>query len=166
MPTTHYEPGTYAATITKQLFGETQSKNTPYFEIKFVPHTAKAPTELPDDTPERDIKLWMTKNSVEYALADLRRMGWAGNAFTSLDPDTKAFDDLSGTDIEVYCKINDNGYEEWALSKGTPKRENVTGIANALDRMFGKEIKASAPLRPAKITVPQVDPEDAGDSPF
>jgi len=163
---THFAPGIYKAKITRQAFGK--SKNDfPQFVLSFeLIGKVTSGDDLADCDPwERTSFMTLTQKSVEYVLADLAEIGFDGDSFSKLDPETKDFHDFRGLVIAVTCEHSTyDGVtrERWQIHRersGIDVKPIGSSEVRKLDAMFGKALKARQPARRQEAVAA---PETAG----
>lgn len=164
MPIQHYEKGTYKGTVTNQRFGETPNGST-YFALEFEPTEATGANTFPETVYKREVTFYLTEKAAKYSIENLRRIGWKGTSFQSLDPTIEGYESLEGTELHLFCDYSDKGYEDWNLTApgGGASKESKKGIASKLDKLFGKALKSSVPKsteKPEAVTVPDDDDDE------
>lgn len=144
----NFHAGKYRVCFTDvQGFGESKKKGTPYFHASFKPVAYIADdgtevSEIPDAT--RDLTLYLTENSVEGAVRDLRKIGFDGKAFSALDPSTPNYFKLEGREIELECKhevFEGRTQERWQVPLPPRHSELKADDRKGLDKLFGKHLK-------------------------
>jgi hypothetical protein len=149
---THYQAGKYRCQIVEQAFSESKEKKTPFFGIKVKP------TGFYDVTTgdlvgcsdfDRQVQMYLTDNTVEHVIRNLRTLGFTGDSFKLLDPEMPGHHSLVGTEADFVCKHEpyDGGIgEKWELHFIGESRplEKVSGLSKKLDALFGKQMKGSA----------------------
>lgn len=147
MPHPHYEPGRYKGVVTGQRFGVTPN-DTDYFALEFEPTEAVGPNQFPDTVYKAELTLYFTEKAAPYSIEKLRRLGWDGTKLTQLEPSHPQHTSLIGTELELVCRVNDKGYNDWDLSApgaSATAKESDKGVAAKLDRLFGKQLMAALP---------------------
>lgn len=153
----YYQPGVYGVEIMGQGLTESQ-KGTPGFFLSFEP-TYKVDERSGEQVPVekrfvRECRRWLTEKTIEYAVEDLTFLGYDRPNFSSIDPRTKDYFSFSGMRVEMICKINDNGYEEWSLKRdfGVQAEREVVRLdgkkASKLDALFGATLKKAVGDKP------------------
>ncbi len=170
----YYQAGVYGVEITGQ--GLIESKNgTPGFFLGFEP-SYKIDERSGDQVPveksyPRECKRWITEKSIEHAVEDLTFLGYDRPDFSSIDPRSKNHFSFTGLRVEMTCKINDNGYEEWRLKRnfgGQAEREVVlldAKKASKLDALIGAALKKAIGSKPKPAaTQPVAAPASSANS--
>lgn len=144
----HFEVGEYTARIVAQGFTESKEKKTPGFflEVEFL--SATGPNSLPDNPQNRTISWWITDNTIDFVIEKLRLLGWDGAKLTDLEPGADNHHSFVGQEIQVYCQ-HDGEYDKFDLSHKFGVEE-VAGLASKLDKLFGKQVMATAKKSPRK----------------
>lgn len=153
---THYQAGKYRCQITEQGFGESKNKKTPFLGLKVRPTGFYDVTNgdlVPCSDFERTVMLYLTDNTIDQAMKNIRSLGFTGDSFRALDPEMPGHISLIGVETDFQCKHEpyDGGIgEKWEfpLSEGRPL-EKVSGLSKKLDALFGKQIKSSGTPKPA-----------------
>lgn len=143
----YYPPGNYRAEVTNQALGETKKTGNPQFVLTFRVLEALDHPSPGMNSYERSIFRVITDNTVEYLLQDLERLGFYGQSFSQLDPETEGFHDFRGKEIEVFCKHEEyegNSVERWSLSRGGSLEIKPLPAKSRrdLDNKYGKQLKA------------------------
>ena len=144
----YHEEGIHNCKIIGQGFTKSATKGTPGFYLKIQPDGSEY---------EREVTWWITEGTHEFAIRDLRKLGFQGDSFGSLDPDAPGYHDFAGQSIHVECRHepgnNGKTYERWELPfAGTP-RETASlekKEIRKLDNLFGKALKQSVIAAPAE----------------
>lgn len=149
-----YREGNYNATVLSQAFGESKEKGTPYFALTIRPDEFDAgepEMQAVQGAQERTIWMYLTEGTAEFVARDLRTIGFSGNSFAELDPDSAKHHSFVGQIISVYCKTeqyNGKEKEKWQISSGGGKIEHKgidSKTTRKLDALFGKHLKAAKP---------------------
>ncbi len=169
----HYSPGRYRCQITEQGFSESKEKKTPCFAIKIKPTALYDATNgdlLQCDGFERTVTLWLTENTVENAIRNVRSLGFTGSSFRELDPEVPGHTSLVGMEVDFVCDHEDyNGkaMERWEFPPPEARPlERVSGLSKKLDALFGKSLKTAAPPKASAAKTKQEGatvPAAAGD---
>lgn len=155
----HYAPGRYRCQITEQGFSESKEKKTPCFAIKIKPTAAYDPTNgdlVQCEAYERTVTLWLTENTVENAIRNVRSLGFDGASFRELDPEVPGHTSLVGVEFDFQCSHEEyegKQMERWEFPPPEARPiERVSGLSKKLDALFGKSLKSVAPPKatPAK----------------
>lgn len=169
----HYEPGDYKARIVRQGFSESKAKATPFFFIEIEPFEALGPNTMPEVVYKRTIDWYFTDKAGPNSIEKLRALGWAGSKLTELQPDSPNHHSFVGQEVHVYNKPDDAGYDKFDLARGGTGgagTEARSGVAEKLDKLFGKSLMASKPKvvkAPAKaVAAPAEDEVEADPIPF
>lgn len=160
----HYNEGIYEAEVVHQGLNVSSQKGTPGFFLRIQPE---------DGAYERDIQWWITENTVDNVLRDLKRLGFVGSSWSQLDPNTDGFHDFSGQKIQAVCKHEqspdgEKTYERWELPYDGKPRE-VKSLdkkgARSLDNLFGKKLKSAIGDQPKPSTTAEMQREAATSEP-
>jgi hypothetical protein len=184
-----YEIGKYEVEITGQGF-QKASTGTLQFVLQFKVQgkvDPRDPQTLLSVAPgERKWYKAITEKTVDWLIDDLKVLGVEGiTSWAQLDPTIAPDDfiDLSGKLVDMMCgsKNGTDGksYEDWSIAReGGPSKPIENAAAKdvkALDRLFGKSLKAAAPAargprsvaRPAAAAAAAVaEPVNDEDVPF
>lgn len=158
----HYEPGRYRCTVVSQGFGNSKQKGTPYFYLTIKPQERIVSSEVAErcnDSYEREIMMYITEGTIKYVVPKLRSMGWDGNDWSDLDPQSRNdFHSFEGQEVTASCEIehvDDKSYEKWNLSEGKSfEHERNDNVVRTLNAMFGKALKANGSGKPTKPKPP------------
>ena len=151
----YYEPGKYRARIVTQGFGESQEKKTPFFYLAVVPLAqVVADSEYPCAAEyERQIVRYLTDKTIDWLLDDLVSLGWSGNSFAELNPDSTNYHSFRDQEVVALCEHeenNDKTYERWSLWREAKTVAPLPPTAiQKLDSLFGRELKARQKAAPA-----------------
>lgn len=156
MPHPHYEPGRYKGVVTAQRFGVTPN-DSDYFALEFKPTEAAGPNAMPDMVYNAELTLYFTDRAVQYSIEKLRRLGWNGTKLTQLEPSHPQHTSLVGTELDLVCRVNDKGYNDWDLAAPgpAPAKDSDKSVAAKLDRLFGKQLMATVPGKAAPKAAPK-----------
>jgi hypothetical protein len=135
---------------TSQGFGESKQKGTPYFfatfePIAFIADDGTEETGIPKD--RRDVELYITENTADRVVNNLRSIGWKGSTFANLDPGVAGYHDLAGVEAVLECKLETyEGKERDKWEFPRPPRHSELGkdAKKSLDRLAGKALKSKA----------------------
>ena len=175
----YYEPGTYLAEVIGQGFNEAKT-GTMQFCLRFVPKLLFASGEEHAvlQEYERTIFRPITDKTLDWVLDDLAALGWQGNKWSELDPQTQNYHSFVGQEIKVKClheEYEGTMQERWQLF--SEAREVVPVAPDKLRRLddaFGRAIKeyrkgspAATPpgITPAEVQT-EVDAASDSDIPF
>lgn len=154
-----YGEGNYSGVITQQAMTKA-STGTPQFVIRFRVLQCSDGSQVKQQY-ERTIYRALTEKTVEYVQKDLEALGFTGGSLRDLDPTGPNFFDLSGKEIEVYCKHEQNNgemREKWNISRGISKP--IEGVA--LDQQSYRQLDALFGLNGSRQSAPaarrQVNP--------
>ena len=118
---------------------------------------------------ERTYYRVINENTGEYAIEDLKNLGYDRESFTALDPaDPNGFV-FMGREVDMWCgheNTDDGGQKEkWSVAKHADNSRAIEGKRadrkqlRSLDNLFGKALKSSTPKPAAK---PVGEPVPAG----
>lgn len=144
------EEGLYVAKIIGQRVNESALRKTPFCALHIEVYGRVDlinPTEPPEKIPpiRRTIELWITENTVERAIRDLKNIGWTGKSFGEFDEQVPKFVDVRGKKIFVSCRHEDNdanARERWSITTA-PKPVNRDRLSE-LDSRFGSLLTDTA----------------------
>jgi hypothetical protein len=156
----YFEVGEYTGRVIAQGFTESKEKHTPGFFLEVEMIAAKGPNVLPSNARPKLIRWWITEGTIEFTIEKLRRLGWQGSKLAELDPSAENHHSFVDQEIEVYC-THDGDYDNFDLSQKF-ETETVSGLASKLDKLFGKQVMATASKtrkKAEKPTTPDASPE-------
>jgi hypothetical protein len=89
----------------------------------------------------------ITEKTIQYFTEDLKALGFKGESFKDLDPDTEGFHNFTGKNVEMWCshKSHPDGVlrEEWSVARAVGSLE-VKPLerkkVRELDNLFGKHL--------------------------
>ena len=155
----YYAEGLYECIVQNQGFGESREKRTPCFWLRFVP--VKHDSDHIDQQYEREIKLWLTDNTIDQVVSRLRAMGWTGDTFKELEPGRHSFE---GINIQLRCfhsEVNGKVYENWEFPPPrTASSENNSTVAKRVDALFGKALRTKKGTAPVDAQTTTTDQDD------
>jgi hypothetical protein len=136
---TQFDAGRYRVRITDQYFTESRQKNTPGLLLTF-----RILQNL--DDPKASVKpylrnttLWITERTKPRVLHQLHELGYEGDTFAGVDPDTEGFHDFAGVETDMVCTHeagNRGTFEQWELDcngNGRPPRLKDKSSLRRLD---------------------------------
>ena len=136
-----YQRGAYpACEIISQALGEA-STGTPQFSFRF---------RIPNTDDERTCYIALTEKTRDFAIEDLKRLGFSMNSLRYLDPNVAGYQDFTGTFVDMYCKhdtYNSKTSEKWSISRplgAVDVKPLETNKMRDLDNLFGRSLKANA----------------------
>src|SRR5258707_14687627 len=95
-----YEPGKYVAEVLNQGFSEAKTGTTQFvlrFRVLGHPNPDDPNSYLTGTQQgERTMFRAITENTVKYFIEDLKTLGFTGNSFRLLDPNTPGYHDFTG----------------------------------------------------------------------
>lgn len=166
----HYAEGRYVCEVTAQAMGET-SKGNPQFVLQVKVLGTPDPKDPESYIPAaqqytRTHYRAITEKTIEYFTADLKQLGFRGESFRQLDPNTPNFHDFRGQVIDMICthENDQNGQprERWGIARSIAGELQVKALEpkrlRELDNLFGKHLKGlkenGAPAGPIPPPVP------------
>lgn len=168
----HLAPGSYFGKLADAGLEAVGQNNTPAFSMSFIlTHVANGGEWSPIAETRRNIQLFLTENAREYALSDLRRLGFDGNF------DAPKFDDdvHSGLEISLWHEMYEGKTQEkLKIARLKVSRERKP-VADDLKRTLSALYKGSAPKPAMPAPGQQAAPAprlpvggggNAGDPPF
>jgi hypothetical protein len=156
-----YQPGRYMIKISAQGFSESSEKKTPFFFLEGTPVGEKSTDGQFYETAvkyPRTIRMYVTDGTFERVHSDIKKLGWPGGKFSTLDPNSPGFHSFIDQEIEVECKheasIKNDGTmsEKWELPyEGKPREATASDarLASKLDAKFGKKLGPAPAKRSA-----------------
>lgn len=154
-----YQRGSYWVKITHQEFGEKGKNGTPCLTLDIAIAGQVNPMDRGGDllacpTGNRRIDIYLTEGTMEFAVEQLRHIGFDKPSLKYLDPAVDGYHNFVGKDIEAYCKLEPyNGtdqkhqgkeFEKWSISlprEREPVKPLATSKLSKLDTLFGAELK-------------------------
>jgi hypothetical protein len=168
-----YAVGRYVCKVTEQALSEAKT-GTPQFVLRFrVLGIVTGPDsyDLDDerDQHERSHYRSITDRTIDYFLRDLSTLGFKGNSFSLLSPQTPGFHNFVGQEVEMTCD-HEGEREKWSVarqqgdaSSGRPEIKSLDSKkVRDLDNLFGKSLKSLSPQsqdKPAGRRVPPPPPQ-------
>lgn len=159
-----FDTGSYTAKILDQGFATAKTGNQQFF-LTIEPiyeGTGSEVTELPRQLrgKKRTIFRTITDNTVERFAQDLRSLGYTGDSFDGVDPETKGFHSFKDQEVPVVCKENSFGgnvNERWELefSGGFTAVRSEKKAIRELSAKYKSVLKNAKPL----ATPPEAKPE-------
>jgi hypothetical protein len=177
-----YAVGKYACKVVEQALGES-STGKPQFLLRFTVIGQVDPADPSQLVPvpaqyQRTHYRSITEKTIQYFTEDLKALGFKGESFKELDPDTEGFHNFTGQNVDMWCshKSGPDGAlrEEWNVARAVGSLE-VKPLerkkVRELDNLFGKHLKglkvagAAAPVAAQLAPVGGLDISD-DDVPF
>lgn len=173
----YYSVGFYWGKITQQALGESKEKKTPFFALRFMVLGKIDPADpngelIACEKYERTINMYITEGTIEFVTRDLGRLGFEGDSFRFLDPNTPGFHDFTNTEAAFYCSHEEyegKAREKWSLAKEGGAKLEVepleTKQVRTLDNLFGKHLKGLKKQATPKSEAKKPEPVAAGAAP-
>lgn len=144
----YYPSGPYIGKVLEQNLGESKNKGTPQLVLKFqiineVDRISGERLEL-ERCEERWVYLYLTEKAMDMALKSLKALGYKRSSLKYLDPNVDGFQDLAGTEVELYCKHEEyegDLNERWSISTPRETKPVDASSLRKLDALFGKGLK-------------------------
>lgn len=173
-----YAVGRYACKVVDQALGESGT-GKPQFALRFQVLGLVDPADPGKYIPasaqyERTYYRTITEKTIGYFADDLKALGFMGESFKDLDPNTEGFHDFRGLDVDMWCAHeNDqqgNPREKWSVARVAGSLEMKPlerKKMRELDDLFGKSLKgmrqgAEAPKpKTANASTAPVPPADS-----
>lgn len=151
-----YQQGRYRGRVTKQAMGET-SKGNPQFVLTFLVIGVYEGDDLEtcSQSYERSVFRVINENTIKYVLEDLKQLGYTRDSFKFLDPSATNFHNFAGEEYDFVCDhetYEGKDREKWQLARdgsGFEVKPLASDKMRKLDALFGKGLRASAPLASA-----------------
>lgn len=145
----YYPAGRYRGTVIQQGLSASKEKGTPCFVLRFTVDECLEPATPPINRYERTIWLYITDGTIPYFFEKLQRLGFYGQSFKQLDPETTGFHSFVGQEINLYCKHEDKDdgtqREEWDLDRFSGGNVELaplpTNIVRDLDNKYGTQMR-------------------------
>ena len=169
----YYDVGLYLGSVTAQAMSETKNGN-PQFVLTFNV-IGKLDQSQPDSVircnpGQRSVFMVFTEKTMDFALENLKAIGFNKSSFSFLDPNRQGYHDFIGQQIEFWCahkEYEGNLNEKWSISNGGGGL-NLKPVEPAairkLDALYGAKLKAGAapePSKPARRQAASVESEEA-----
>jgi len=159
----HYTKGVYLCRGVNQGFGKTNTGNSQFIlRFKVLAEVLGDGTVEPDNQQyERTMYQVLNANTAKFAIENIRKLGFDGDSFVLLDPDTPGFHNFAGEEFQMWCShdfYNGKESEKWTVATGSSEFKIEKPLEKkdlrGLDNLFGKELKA-APKVARQTTAPQ-----------
>lgn len=148
--------GRYLVRVLSQRFKQAKT-GTWQFELYVQPLTYHGYNGEEDVShgSGRTLRWFLTEKAGEYAIRDLRGLGWEGDSFAELEPTHPGCHSFVDMELECYMKIEarkdgSGSDERWNLHRDIVAEPLPESDLAKLHRMFAKELKSSKPKAPAK----------------
>lgn len=141
------QEGIYKAHLQKVSLGETKT-GKPQIVYEFITESILDSSGEFLDCPNvtRTLFRVLTENTIDFAVEELRRLGYDREGFDDIDPESPNAFDFEGIEITVEMKLEeyeDRDRERWQFtSKRVGKKLEQLGVSK-LNAMFGNKLKAS-----------------------
>jgi hypothetical protein len=168
-----YPVGRYLCQIKSQALGET-SKGNPQLVLRFLVLGQINPADpggalIPHAQYERNAYRVINENTIEYAVKDLKALGYTRQSFKYLDPAVPDHHSFVGQQVEMYCghrEYNGEMKEEWSVAMQGSEELKVNPLGSKksrqLDNLFGKHLKTlvdgAPPQEPARAHAVTANP--------
>ncbi len=153
-----FGPGTYRGKITRWGVGKAGT-GTPQLSVT-VQILGKVDTSdsesglLPAPNYERTIFRAITEKTIDYVIADLRRLGYDRDGFADAQPESPTAFDFFGIECNVVCEHDSyqgKAKERWSFGGGTFEQVPLEpNVVKSLDALFGKKFKESRKTSPVQ----------------
>ena len=153
MPKPYYDKGRYLVRLAKHDVVEKPAG--PQLVLRFVVLGRMLNGECQEtEQYERSFYRTINEKTAEFAIQDLRALGYDRPSFSDLDPDSGF--SFEGTEVEMFCnheEYNGEPRERWGVVRqiggGEIEGKRVEKKAlRALDNLFGKALKETAKPAP------------------
>jgi hypothetical protein len=152
---TQFDPGRYRIRILDQCFVESR-QSTPGLSLTFKVIQNLDNLEAPVKPYKRSLTLWVSEKTRSRVMHQLHQLGYEGDTFAGVDPDTKGFHNFADTEADAICshESTDRGtFERWELaSDGNGKPQKLRNKAAVLRRLDGEEDQALTLAAEAGVT--------------
>jgi hypothetical protein len=146
-----YAKGVYVCQGISQALGETSNGNT-QFVLRFKVLGAVDPDNADNYIPaeeqyERTYYRVINEKTIDYAIEDLKALGFDRESFKFLDPNTPGFQNFAGQVFNMFCKhttYQGEPREEWGVArKGGALEVKPVEAAKVrqLDSLFAAQLK-------------------------
>jgi hypothetical protein len=148
----YYPVGRYACKVVGQALRESSTGN-PQFVLRFTVKGRVDPADPSRFIPmpaqyERTHYRSIIEKTIPHFTRDLKALGFQGETFTELDPNTEGFHDFTGQEVDMWCAHTPGSdgqlREEWSVARGGSSLK-VKPLENKkvreLDNLFGKHLK-------------------------
>ena len=143
------EQGRYRGVICDHGFNKTSTdKDQLVLTFSLIGKLDPSRPDAMDPAPDanRSIFRVLTEKTIDYAIQDLRGIGWRGDSFAELDLASGGNASLCGTEIDVLCTHEDyqgKVQERWSLAgrRGLELKPADSKTVMRLDAKFGKLLK-------------------------
>lgn len=142
------QPGIYKATLQGACLTEAKT-GTSQIAYEFITDSVLDSSGEYVDCPSvtRTIFRALTENTIDYAVADLKRLGYDRDNFDDISPDSPNAFDFSGIEVQVEMRIEEGPdgreREKWEFShKAARKKLEATGVSK-LNALFGSKLRAA-----------------------
>jgi hypothetical protein len=152
---TQFDPALYRIRIIDQCFVESR-QGTPGLSLTFKVIQNLDNPEAPVKSYKRSLTLWVSEKTRSRVMHQLHQLGYEGDTFTGVDPDTKGFHSFAETETDAVCahESNDRGtFEQWTLaSNGGGNKPQKLRDKSILRRLDGEEVDQGLVAPEADIT--------------
>lgn len=156
----NYAPGRYACEIEGQK-ADYHNDEKLYVELYFQPLVDLDGQGMPLNAVSQATRLWITDKAVTFSVAKLRSMGWYGDDVGELNENLSGkFHSFAGQRVNLVCRINDKGYNEWEFEIGPRSTKSVPIERMAKDRSRFKHILKVTAVPPTRPPAAAPDPSD------
>lgn len=142
------QEGIYKATLKSVMLTEAKT-GTSQIAYEFILHGILDSDGEYRDCPAvvRTCYRALTEKTIDYAVADLKRIGYDRTDFDGLDPDNPNAFDFAGIEVQVEMRVEEGPdgreREKWEFSyKSAKKKMEATGVSK-LNALFGAKLRAA-----------------------
>lgn len=154
------QEGIYKGHLQKVTLGETKT-GKPQIVYEFITDgILDSSGEFLDcANVNRTIFRVLTENTIDFATAELRQLGYDRDNFDDIDPESPNAFDFDGIEVTVEMKLEEyegRQRERWQFTrKGQGKKLEQSGVSK-LNAMFGSKLKSSRPDGATRAPVARV----------
>ena len=149
----HLAPGSYFGKLSDAGLESVGKNSTPAFTMSFIiTHVAENGAWAPVTEVRRNIQMFMTDAAREYALADLRKLGFDGN-FDSPKFDTDVHE---GLELSLWHEMYEGKTQEKLKIARLKQAHERKPVAEDIKRTLSALYKGSAPKPAAPTAGPRV----------
>lgn len=162
-----YEEGLYIGDCIGQFMGQSETRGTPYFAMRFsILARVKNEQEHNVAQKERTVYMYLSEKSMPYTIENLAYLGFEGTSVAQLDPSSPNHHSFIGKRCDLWCKIEPyegSPQEKWSVSvpyEPKPVKAIEPKDMRRLDDLFGKSMKSRKPA--SKSAAPAAKPAPSG----
>ena len=155
------DEGKYRGRICEWSLSQSKTKKTPQFAVtcELIGYYDRDQLNDMSGSDKRTVFKFITENTVDYFIEDMRKLGWNGDQFAELNPDHPGGHNFKDVEVDLTCEhetYEGKDRERWNFAFGGGGMQ-LTALdkkgVSSLQALFGSKLKATA-AKPAAKPMP------------